>query len=177
MVDLEFELARPEHAKAIERMRSEVSLDLNEKLGQGHWSGISRIASIRERIAQGDPVVLRHKTLFVATRSSEAIGSVSVSTWPPGFWKREFWREPKAIGLGVFDLAVFPEFHGQGVGRFLMEGAEGLAKDRQIAYVRLDAYTVNPFSTGFYKAIGYEERGEIDVRGVGLVLFEKKMLP
>lgn len=172
-MNLTFELARLEHAKSIERMRNEVSEDLTAKLGPGHWSGKSRVASIRERIQQGDPEVLRHRTLYVATNDSEAVGSVAVSSYPPGFWRREYWREPKALGLGVYGLTVFPDLQGQGIGLFLMGGVEQLARDRQIAYVRLDAYSANPFSTTFYRKLGYEERREIDLRGVGLILFEK----
>jgi ribosomal protein S18 acetylase RimI-like enzyme len=54
-----------------------------------------------------------------------------------------------------------------------MEGVEQLARERGIGWVRLDAYSENPISTAFYRAIGYEERAVIDVRGVELVLFEK----
>ncbi len=57
-----------------------------------------------------------------------------------------------------------------------MEGVEALARSHGIAYVRLDAYSANPISTGFYWAIGYDERVTINLRGCGLVLFEKRVL-
>jgi GNAT superfamily N-acetyltransferase len=170
---LSFELAAKEHAKAIERMRRESSIDLTAKLGPGHWSGISKLRGIQERIALGDPEVLHRKTLYIACRDGEPVGSVSVSTFPPGFWIRRFWSEPRTLGLGVFDLVVFPELQGQGLGRFLMEGTEHLARDHDIRFVRLDAYASNPFSTAFYRHLQYDERTTIDLRGCGLVLFEK----
>ncbi|MBC8065863.1 MAG: GNAT family N-acetyltransferase [Chlorobia bacterium] len=172
---LTFELARLEHAKAIERMRNEASMDLTTKIGIGHWSGKSRVASIRERIELADPTILRHRTIYVATRDGEAVGSVVVSTYPIGFWKKEYWQDPAVMGLGAYGLTVFPSLQGQGVGRFLMEEVEQLARDHLIPFVRLDAYLANPFSTAFYRKLGYEERREIDVRGVRLILFEKRV--
>lgn len=172
-MNLTFELARMEHAKAIERMRNAASEDLTARLGEGPWTGKSRVASIRDRIEQGDPANLRYRTLYVACRASEAVGSVIVSTFPIGFWKKEYWRDPKAVGLGVYSLTVHPEHQRQGVGRFLMESVESLARDHQIAYVRLDAFSANPISTAFYRTLGYDEQREIDLRGTKLTLFEK----
>jgi GNAT superfamily N-acetyltransferase len=171
--NLRFVLAQREHARAIDQMRIGSNVDLAARIGLGSGSTVSRIASIRERIDCGDPVVLRKLTLYCALVGDQVVGSVAVSTFPPGFWKRQFWREPKAMGLGVFGLVVFPHLQGHGYGRFLMTGVESLARSHGIRYVRLDAYSANPLSNGFYRAIGYEERAMIDLRGTGLVLYEK----
>ena len=177
MEGLTFELARPEHTKAIQAMRVAAAADLTAKLGPGHWSGSTKIASIRERIKCADPEKLRVTTLYVVCRDGEVVGSITVSTYPPGFWRRTYWREGKETGLGVFNLVVFPELQRQGIGLFLMKAVEQLALDHKIRFVRLDAYSANPFSTAFYRAIGYDERTVIDLRGCGLVLYEKDVLP
>ncbi len=174
MRELVFCLARPEHARAIWQIKQEISLDLTAKLGVGHWSKSGLLQSIRERIELGDPDQLRKKTLYAAISGEEVVGVIAVSTWPPGFWKRSLWSEPQSPGLGVFDLCVSPALQRQGIGRFLMESTEQLARTRSILFVRLDAYVDNPYSTAFYRHIGYQERGLVDVRGVGLVLFEKE---
>jgi ribosomal protein S18 acetylase RimI-like enzyme len=170
---LTFELAGPEHAKAVDEMRAASAQDLTDKLGQGHWSRSTKIASVRERIKCADPTNLRGTTLYIACRGNDVVGSVMVSTYPPGFWRKAYWQDGKASGLGVFYLVVPPEFQRQGIGKFLMESVEQLAKAHGIEWVRLDAYADNPISTGFYRTIGYEERAAIDLRGIGLVLFEK----
>jgi len=176
MSDLIFELARREDAQGIDAMRAESRVDLHAKYGLGQGSGLSRLSSIRERIAAADPQELRRSTIYCATREGQPVGSVVVSTFPPGFWKRSFWTEPKAPGLGVFNLVVFPGLQRQGIGRFLMEGVERLGAEHGIPFVRLDAYVVNPVSTTFYRAIGYEERATINLRGCGLILFEKRVM-
>jgi GNAT superfamily N-acetyltransferase len=173
MDELTFELARKEHAKPIEQMRREVAADLTEKLGAGHWSGFTRLPSIRERIMCADPDNLRRMTLYVACHRGLPVGSVAVTTLPPGFWRRNYWREPKASHLGVFNLAVFPRQQRCGVGRFIMNSIERLAFDHGYAYIRLDAYTDDPTSQCFYQALGYDEARRIDVRLVALTLYEK----
>lgn len=170
---LAFALASLEHAKAIEQMRHSASEDLERKLGPGHWSGGSRLASIRERIKLADPRLLKNKTLYVALLDGIAVGSVGVGTALPGFWKKEYWQNPNARALGVFDLVVTPEFQGRSIGRFMMHHTERLAQEHSLQFVRLDAYASNPLSTGFYRHIGYEERTTINLRGCELVLFEK----
>ncbi len=157
-------------------MRREAAFDLHNRLGLLGGKDSSRVQGIRERIKLGDPINLSRNTLFVATKNGDAVGSVIVSTHPPGFWKQSFWREPKARGLGVFHLVVFPDFQRQGIGRFLMTCVELLAAERGIPYVRLDAFEANPESNGFYRAIGYDERITIDLRGCGLVMYEKGAL-
>ncbi len=104
------------------------------------------------------------------------LGSVTLSTLPPNFWKKHYWREPDTKGLGVIGLAVFPDVQRQGIGRFIMEGIEDLARSHGIPYVRLDAFTRNPFSNAFYQSIGYEARVDIELRGTGLTLYEKAVL-
>ncbi|MDR3688533.1 MAG: GNAT family N-acetyltransferase [Fimbriimonas sp.] len=173
---LRFELAERIHARAIEEMRRHSAIDLTARLGGGHWSGFTRLPSIRERILNADPANLRRLTLYVACIDHRVIGSVAVSTFPPGFWHRSYWQDPSATALGVFNLVVYPEYQRQGFGRFIMCGVEDLAREMRIPFVRLDAYSDNPISNSFYRSIGYEVRREIEVRLVGLTLFEKPVL-
>lgn len=105
---LTFELARLEHAKAIAELRDAVAADLYAKLGEGRADKKANLQTIRDRIKSPDTVNLHHRTLFVACRDGEVVGSVSLSTWPPNFWKKHYWREPGTKGLGVIGLAVFP---------------------------------------------------------------------
>ena len=175
MAKLCFELARLDHAKAIEAMRIASAADLTAKLGSGPWSGVTKLASIRERIKCADPENLRRTTLYVACQGGIVVGAVAASTFPPGFWRRSYWSAGKEVGLGVFGLVVPPELQRQGIGRFLMNSVEQLAREHQIGFVRLDAFLLNPFSVAFYQAVGYNKRVEIDLRGTGLILFEKSI--
>jgi len=173
--ELSFGVAEAEHGRAIFEMRRASSENLTEKLGPGPWSSPSRLPSIRERIALADPVWLRKKTIFVALQNGAVVGSVSVASFLPSFWKPRYWSVADATALGVFDLVVFPHLQRQGLGRYLMGGVEMEARSHGFSVVRLDAFAENPHSVGFYRHIGYDDRGEIDVRGCRLRLFEKPL--
>lgn len=170
-----FEVARLEHAIAISEMRAAAGNALTASLGPGNWAGSSLVPSIKERIRLADPT-LHRSTLFVAVEDGRAVASVALSTFAPGFWKKSYWSEPKAQGLGVFALVVHPDVQRRGLGRYVMDETEALAGSRNIPFVRLDAFAVNPFSNAFYGALGYDRRIEIDLRGTGLVLYEKRVL-
>ncbi len=174
MNELQFCLASGEHARQIEEIRNATSRELTLLLGPGHWSSPARIASIRERIKCADPERLRKLTLFAAVEGGRAVGSIAVSTFLPGFWKRKYWTEPTSDALGVFNLAVHPIFQRRGIGAFLMQEVEALAMSKNLPYIRLDAYATNPMSNRFYEAIGYQFQGMIDVKGVELNLYERK---
>lgn len=173
--DLQFGIALAEDAKAVEEMRRLAAQDLTARFGQGHWSGESKLAGIRERIKLGDEETLRPSTLFVLRKDRLAVASLVLSRHMPSFWKASYWKEPKAIAVGVTNLVVHPQYQRQGLGRLIMDGAEKHSRDRRIEFMRLDAYTDNPISTNFYRALGYDERIAIDLRGTKLTLFEKRL--
>ena len=177
MEGLVFALAELSDATSIERLRNSSDSDLATKLGLPYAGDRTRLHSIKERIRLADTEFLRKTTLFVARCDGEVLGSVAVSTWPPGFWKKSYWEEPGSGALGVFGLMVLPERQRQGVGSFLMAEVEQLAQEHGLPFVRLDAYERNPISNGFYQAIGYSKRAVINLRGTGLVLYEKKVWP
>jgi GNAT superfamily N-acetyltransferase len=123
-----------------------------------------------------DPERLTRKSLFAAVSGDQAVGSVALSKFLPSFWKKNLWRDPGAIAVGVFDLVVHPDHQAKGVGRFLMLEVEHLAPSYGCSTVRLDAFAENPLSLGFYRHIGYDDRGVIDLRGCSLRLFERVLL-
>ena len=172
---MNFKVAQAMHAHAIHNTRVASSLDLDSKLGPGYWSHPTKLGSVKERIQLGDPDKLRRKTIYVACDGGIVVGSVSVASFLPSFWKASYWSDPKARALGVFDLVVPPERQKQGIGRFLMSSVEQLAREHGFEYVRLDAYSENPNSVSFYRAIGYENSIEISVRGCPIQLFERAL--
>ncbi len=171
-----FRPAEAGDAKAVATMRIAANEKLTRLLGPGPWTRKIHVGSIRERIRDADVETLRRSTLFVLSDGDDTLGSVIVSTYSPGFWKQMYWQEGRAHALGVFNLVVHPDVQSQGLGKRVMNEVERLAQAHSLAYVRLDAYAFNPYSVGFYRAIGYDERAQIDLRGCDLVLFEKRVL-
>ena len=64
------------------------------------------------------------------------------------------------LGEGVIKMrqvAVSPELQGQGIGRLLVEAAEGIARSRGFIRMTLHARTT---AVPFYERLGYEKVGE-----------------
>ncbi|HTJ45262.1 MAG TPA: GNAT family N-acetyltransferase [Kofleriaceae bacterium] len=151
---------------------------LTARLGPGYWSKRASPRRMRERIEDSDPALLEKGWFVAAERSSDGedlVGVIALATRPFRAWKRQLWARPEEAALGVFDLAVHARAWRTGVGRALMRFAERTARARGLGWVRLDAFAENPHSNAFYRAIGYDERGEVSAGGVPLVLYERQV--
>lgn len=90
--------------------------------------------------------------LFVAQRDRQLAGFVHVEMRSaPAF--AVFVQRIFAV---VDNLGVQQEFRRQGVGKALMQAAEGWAQDRGAKTVELNVYTFNEAAMSFYRALGYE---------------------
>jgi ribosomal protein S18 acetylase RimI-like enzyme len=80
-------------------------------------------------------------------------------------WRdRWFYAFPR-LSAGTYfveTLAVLPQWHGQGVGRMLMQGVFDRAKAAGCRDVQLDLYATNP-ALHFYQAMGMEKLSETRV--------------
>ena len=147
---------------------------LTAQLGPGYWSKRASPRRMRERIEDSDPALVE-KGWFVAADGEDLVGVIALATRPFRAWKRQLWARPEEPALGVFDLAVHAKRWRGGVGRALMRFAERTARARGLGWVRLDAFAENPQSNAFYRAIGYDARGEVSAGGVPLVLYERSV--
>ena len=64
------------------------------------------------------------------------------------------WHFPHRIR--VYDVATHPEARGQGLGRLLMEHAEGLARRAGAAWITLEAEEQDPRLVAWYKGQGFD---------------------
>lgn len=166
---LTYRAAVPTDAPEIDRIRCAAGAEVTERLGPGHWSILSNVARVRRSI--------RTRSIYLAfNEAGEAVATFTVGTNAPGFWPRSRWREPHEPALGVFDLAVQPEFQRRGIGTWVMRTIEDLAREQGLRYVRLDAYEQNPRSIAFYRKLGYDERSRVTIRGVPLICFEQEVV-
>jgi ribosomal protein S18 acetylase RimI-like enzyme len=90
--------------------------------------------------------------LFVAQRDRQLAGFVHVEMRSsPAF--AVFVQRLFAV---VDNLGVQQDFRRQGIGKALMQAAEGWAQERGVETVELNVYAFNEIAMNFYKALGYE---------------------
>lgn len=107
-------------------------------------------ADIRERIAPG---LRAHPTTLVllAVVDGRIVG-IAVCFF--GF--STFRARPL---LNIHDLAVLPEFRGQGIGGLLLGEVEKRARQRGCCKLTLEVRTDNQRACGLYECLGFEASG------------------
>jgi ribosomal protein S18 acetylase RimI-like enzyme len=98
-----------------------------------------------------DMLSSENSALFVAEVKGKVIGAVSVQIHEapaiPVLVPRRF--------AAVSDVVVTRGFRRQGVGRALMEKAQGWARERSVGQAELTVYEFNQDALGFYRRLGY----------------------
>jgi ribosomal protein S18 acetylase RimI-like enzyme len=74
--------------------------------------------------------------------------------------------------LVVHRLAIDPSSQGKGFAGELMQFAYTIARERQYATIRLDAFTHNPRAVALYEGLGYQRAGMVTFRKGLFICFE-----
>lgn len=68
----------------------------------------------------------------------------------------------RATSMGrLYSIAVDPDARGTGIARALVAAAEGAARERERAYLRLEVRQDNEASLGLFQSLGYRRFGEL----------------
>ncbi|WP_045234997.1 GNAT family N-acetyltransferase [Deinococcus pimensis] len=88
----------------------------------------------------------------------------------------EFWPDARPHeALYLHKLAVRPERQGRGYGEAALDAASREARARGRALLRLDTAADRANLRAFYERLGFEPRGERDVQGLRVVLYERRV--
>ncbi|MBU6455170.1 MAG: GNAT family N-acetyltransferase [Cyanobacteria bacterium REEB67] len=82
------------------------------------------------------------------------------------------------LSIVVHRLAVDPDHHGKGIAVALMEKAEEVAKERDIAILKVDTNIQNTATQKLFPKLGYQPVGEISLAfrpGLRFRCYEKRL--
>lgn len=85
------------------------------------------------------------------------------------------WRFPGSRYCVLHRLCVHPAFQNRRVAARTMDSIEAALKSDGIEFVRLDAFSLNPYALRLYESRGYEKAGEVTFRKGLFYLYEKKL--
>ena len=90
-------------------------------------------------------------------------------------YKNGKWQYPDAKFNVIHRLCVNPKFQNRGIATETMKYIEELSKSQGYEVIRLDCFTLNPYSQKLYNKTGYSVTGYADWRKGRFELREKKI--
>lgn len=125
-----------------------------EKAGVFQWnSTYPNHAAFKNDVNRGE--------LYIYMHDKKVVGSIVISTFMDAEYKTVEWLTQTTNHYYIHRLAVHPEFQGKGIARKMMDFAENLARQNNVASVRLDTFSKNLRNQRFYEARGYQKLGNI----------------
>ena len=135
-------------------------------LGIDQWQGgYPHRAVIEDDTARGDSYVVEADDRIVATAMIGFSGERDYDRIEEGSWLTSCTSERPCYGV-VHRVSTAAESRGRGAAVFAMAGAEGLARERGAASVRVDTHPGNVPMQRLLEKHGYERCGTIEVRDV-----------
>jgi GNAT superfamily N-acetyltransferase len=161
--------ARAEDVKQVRAILSAAAADLSARFGEGHWSGVRSTDALQKYLAEGD--------LYIAEIDAVAVGTLRLTCRKIGFYRSDWFANPKDAAGYLLDMAIDPARQRCGVGRRSLALAEDLARSRGLMAIRLDAYGGPAGAGEFYRKCGYRLAHVGTFNGVALEYFEKRVEP
>lgn len=160
---LKIELATPDDAAAIVRVRNDAAQVLTKNFGTGFWSHEVSESSVIHGFKSAKILVVRARNRVIAS-----VRLATKKPWAidPGYFT------PVSRPIYLVDMAVIPAKQRQGIGRALVNEAVQVAWEWPGDSVRLDAFDSPAGAGAFYAKCGFENRGHTEYRGNPLIYFE-----
>lgn len=126
---------------------------------------------------------LERDDLFVLETENSVVGAAIINKLQVDSYKEGLWQydaEDSEV-MVLHTLVISPEESKKGYGTEFVKFYEKYALSNGCKYLRMDTNEKNKRARAMYKKLGYTEIGIVDcvfngIKGVGLVLLEKKLI-
>jgi len=107
---------------------------------------------------------LEKQSYYVAEKKGEIIGGINIDKKQDKTYLDIDWEDKSDSFLVVHRLGVKEEFWNKKIGKDLMLFTEKLVIENGLKSIRLDTYSGNPKAMEFYRRLGYNELGAINLK-------------
>ena len=107
---------------------------------------------------------IKNKTYFIYEMEGEIVGGINIDQKQDPTYLDIDWKDTSDSFLVVHRLGVMQEFWNKKIGKDLMLFTEKLVIEKKLKSIRLDTYSGNPKAMEFYRRLGYNELGTIDLK-------------
>ena len=104
------------------------------------------------------------QTYYIAEIDEEIIGGINIDKLQDKTYLDINWEDKTNSFLVVHRLGVKEEFWNKKIGKCLMIFTEKLVIENGLKSIRLDTYSGNPKAMEFYRRLGYNELGSINLK-------------
>lgn len=104
------------------------------------------------------------QTYYIVEIDREIIGGINIDKLQDKTYLDINWEDKSNSFLVVHRLAVKEEFWNKKIGKYLMIFTEKLVIENGLNSIRLDTYSGNPKAMEFYRRLGYNELGSINLK-------------
>ena len=104
------------------------------------------------------------ETFYIAEIEQEIIGGINIDQNQDRKYLDINWKDKSDLFLVVHRLAVKEEFWNKNIGKELMLFTEKLVIKKSLNSIRLDTYSGNSKAIYFYRKLGYNELGKINLK-------------
>lgn len=126
--------------------------------GLTHWSDYYTKQMFEQRL-NGE----EYEVYLMYDRQGNAVATASINTHCPEYYGEDVnqFTEPSEQAIYLTAIGVDPQYQGKGYAKEMLSMVEGLAKTRQIPFVRFDARASYTKLIDFYKKQGYKIVGSL----------------
>ncbi|MFZ7943000.1 MULTISPECIES: GNAT family N-acetyltransferase [Bacillaceae] len=107
---------------------------------------------------------INEKELFILHNETTILGAMVLNEWQIDEWDEVNWTNKAGTYLILHSFCTHPSVQGKGYGGDMLQFAENMAKEQGYDGIRLDAYSGNKGSLGFYEKRGYKKTGEVNFK-------------
>ena len=100
-------------------------------------------------------------SLYIIKNQGVCIGTITVDEQQESVFNEVDWKNKTDKFLVIHRIAVFPTWQKKGLGKKLMDFAEGFAKENNLKSIRLDVASSSEHLIKLYESIGYNYTGDV----------------
>ena len=107
---------------------------------------------------------IKSSSLYIAIKDQEIIGMTVLNPEVPKEYNTIKWEFPSGLVNSIHRLAVHPENKTPGLAKELVTYVENIANKEGYNIIRLDTYSRNIAADKFYRKMGYQYAGDINLK-------------